>query len=371
MAKPEKNSSSMSKDIHAGNAKQLKTYKVSNIASIIVGIIGVFFVFVSIMSIGTSNVSGTAGIGIFLGLVSAGLALPQFLDKIKGNNKKDIRNYLTIAIGVIAVIGSFVGIIGDPIAKNVSCSKIDNIATLRKKGCDKRAQELEDKQKQVEEEANKAKEQEYQNITEQVVGRTYNANDANFCTQHADSPYDYAKSLYFDDKTHVTVTYCDGHTRTSSFKKSSGKEERALYASDFYKQIEVSEDFLSIYYDNAKYNTTAKAQDKVEKKEDDNKTNPSSNSSTTSSNSNSSSSNSQWRQVLSDYETFMNKYVDFMKKYKNSSDTSSMLADYSKLMKEYADWTQKIGNMKSNLSGDDLSYYLEFMGRVSKKLSEV
>lgn len=69
------------------------------------------------MSIGTSNVSGTAGIGIFLGLVSAGLALPQFLDKIKADNKKDIRNYLTIAIGVIAVIGSLVGIIGDPIAK--------------------------------------------------------------------------------------------------------------------------------------------------------------------------------------------------------------------------------------------------------------
>ena len=60
-----------------------------------------------------------------------------------------------------------------------------------------------------------------------------------------------------------------------------------------------------------------------------------------------------------------------MKKYKNSSNTSSMLSDYSKLMKEYAGWTQKIGDMKSDLSGDDLSYYLEVMGRVSKKLSEV
>ncbi len=369
MAKPEKSSPLASKDAHAGNAKHLKTYKASNIASIIVGIIGAFFAFVSIMSIGTSNVSGTAGIGIFLGLVSAGLALPQFLDKIKSDNKKDIRNYLIIAIGAIAVIGSLVGIIGNPIAKNVSCSKINDITTLRIKGCDKRAQELEDKQKQAEEEANKAKEQEYQNIIEQVVGKTYNANDANFCTQHASAPYNYAKSLYFDDKTHVTVTYCDGNTITSSLEKSS-KKERALYASYFYKQIEVSEDFLSIYYDNAKYNTTAKTQDKVEKKEDDNKTSSSSNSSTTAT-STASSSNSQWRQVLSDYEAFMNKYVDFMKKYKNSSNTSSMLADYSKLMKEYADWTKKIGDMKSDLSGDDLSYYLEVMGRVSKKLSEV
>lgn len=370
MAKPEKSSSSASKDTHAGNAKQLKTHKAGNIASIIVGILSVFFAFVSIMNIGTSNVIGTAGIGIFLGLVSAGLALPQFLDKIKANNKKDIRNYLTISIGVIAVIGSLVGIVGGPIAKNVSCSKIDDIAALRIKGCDKRAQELEEKQKQAEEEANNAKEQEYQSIIEQIVGKTYNANDANFCTQHASSAYIYVKSLYFDDKTHVTATYCDGHTKTSSLKTSSEKE-RALYASDFYEQIEVSEDFLSIYYDNAKYNTTAKAQDKVEKKEDDNKTSSSSNSSTTSSNSNSSSSNSQWRQVLSDYEAFMNKYVDFMKKYKNSSDTTSMLTDYTKLMKEYADWTQKIGDMKSDLSGDDLSYYLEVMGRVSKKLSEV
>ena len=369
MAKPEKSSPLVSRDTHAGNAKQLKTHKSSNIASTIVGIIGVFFAFVSILGIGTSNVSGTAGIGIFLGLVSAGLALPQFLDKIKADNKKDIRNYLIMAIGAIAVIGSLGGIIGDPIAKNVSCSKINDIAALRIKGCDKRAQELEDKQKQAEEEAIKAKEQEYKNITEQVVGKTYNANDANFCTQHASSPDYYAKSLYFDDKTHVTVTYCDGHTITSSLKKADEKE-RTLYASDLYEQIEVSEDFLSIYYKKAKYNTTAKAQDKVEKKEDDNKTSSSSNSSTTAT-STASSSNSQWRQVLSNYEAFMNKYVDFMKKYKNSSNTSSMLADYSKLMKEYADWTQKIGDIKSDLSGNDLSYYLEVMGRVSKKLSEV
>lgn len=369
MAKPEKNSSSMSKDTHAENAKQLKTHKSSNIASTIVGIIGVFFAFVSIMGIGTSNVSGTAGIGIFLGLVSAGLALPQFLDKIKADNKKDIRNYLIMAIGAIAVIGSLVGIIGDPIAKNVSCSKINDIAALRIKGCDKRAQELEDKQKQAEEEAIKAKEQEYKNITEQVVGKTYNANDANFCTQHASSSQYYIKSFYFDDKTHVTATYCDGHAETTSLKKAD--KERTLYASSLGDNyIEVSEDYSYIYNGKAKYNTTAKTQDKVEKKEDDNKTSSSSNSSTTAT-STASSSNSQWKQVLSDYEAFMNKYVDFMKKYKKSSDTSSMLADYSKLMKEYADWTQKIGNMKTNLSGDDLSYYLEFMGRVSKKLSEV
>ena len=369
MAKPEKSSPLVSRDTHAGNAKQLKTHKSSNIASTIVGIIGVFFAFVSIMGIGTSNVSGTAGIGIFLGLVSAGLALPQFLDKIKADNKKDIRNYLIMAIGAIAVIGSLVGIIGDPIAKNVSCSKINDIAALRIKGCDKRAQELEDKQKQAEEEAIKAKEQEYKNITEQVVGKTYNANDANFCTQHASLSQYYIKSFYFDDKTHVTATYCDGHAETTSLKKAD--KERTLYASSLGDNyIEVSEDYSYIYNGKAKYNTTAKTQDKVEKKEDDNKTSASSNSSTTAT-STASSSNSQWRQVLSDYEAFMNKYVDFMKKYKNSSDTSSMLADYSKLMKEYADWTQKIGNMKSDLSGDDLSYYLEVTGRVSKKLSEV
>ena len=369
MAKPEKSSPLVSRDTHAGNAKQLKTHKSSNIASTIVGIIGVFFAFVSIMSIGTSNVSGTAGIGIFLGLVSAGLALPQFLDKIKADNKKDIRNYLIMAIGAIAVIGSLVGIIGDPIAKNVSCSKINDIAALRIKGCDKRAQELEDKQKQAEEEAIKAKEQEYKNITEQVVGKTYNANDANFCTQHASSSQYYIKSFYFDDKTHVTATYCDGHAETTSLKKAD--KERTLYASSLGDNyIEVSEDYSYIYNGKAKYNTTAKTQDKVEKKEDDNKTSSSSNSSTTAT-STASSSNSQWRQVLSDYEAFMNKYVDFMKKYKNSSNTSSMLADYSKLMKEYADWTKKIGDMKSDLSGDDLSYYLEAMGRVSKKLSEV
>ena len=256
-----------------------------------------------------------------------------------------------------------------PIAKNVSCSKINDIAALRIKGCDKRAQELEDKQKQAEEEAIKAKEQEYKNITEQVVGKTYNANDANFCTQHASSSQYYIKSFYFDDKTHVTATYCDGHAETTSLKKAD--KERTLYASSLGDNyIEVSEDYSYIYNGEAKYNTTARTQDKVEKKEDDNKTSSSSNSSTTAT-STASSSNSQWKQVLSDYEAFMNKYVDFMKKYKKSSDTSSMLADYSKLMKEYADWTQKIGNMKSNLSGDDLSYYLEFMGRVSKKLSEV
>ena len=49
MAKPEKSSSSASKDTHAGNAKQLKTHKAGNIASIIVGILSVFFAFVIIL----------------------------------------------------------------------------------------------------------------------------------------------------------------------------------------------------------------------------------------------------------------------------------------------------------------------------------
>ncbi|MBQ3280608.1 PASTA domain-containing protein [Candidatus Saccharibacteria bacterium] len=93
----------------------------------------------------------------------------------------------------------------------------------------------------------------------------------------------------------------------------------------------------------------------------------------TSSSSNS-GSNSSWKQVLREYEAWMNDYVNFMKKYNNTSDTSSklaMLEDYTRLASEMTSWTQKVENVKGDLSESDLVEYLQTINRVNQKLSEL
>ncbi|MBR3249037.1 hypothetical protein IKF89_03395 [Candidatus Saccharibacteria bacterium] len=91
-------------------------------------------------------------------------------------------------------------------------------------------------------------------------------------------------------------------------------------------------------------------------------------------NSGSSSSSSSWKQLLSEYEAWVNNYVDFMKKYNNTSDTSAkiaMLEEYGRLMDEMSEWSQKVENMKEDLSESDLTEYIQTVNRVNQKLSEL
>ena len=96
-------------------------------------------------------------------------------------------------------------------------------------------------------------------------------------------------------------------------------------------------------------------------------------SSTSPSTSDSSSTNSSWREVLNDYETWVDEYVTFMKKYKNasSSDMTTMMNDYTELLNQQKEWTDKLNNLRGELSSSDLTEYLNTLARINQKLSEL
>ncbi len=85
-----------------------------------------------------------------------------------------------------------------------------------------------------------------------------------------------------------------------------------------------------------------------------------------------STSSTDFRAFLDTYEDFMNEYVDFMVSYKDSGDTASMLAEYSDMMARYADMAEQLEDIEEDsLSADDYAYYMEVMGRVTARMSEV
>lgn len=362
-----------------GNSAKPKSHKVLTVFAIILGLFAALFSFDSIMIAGDDDAGGMALFGIFLGIISIGLGLPKALPLIR-KNKKAIQSYGAVSAGIFAVALGIIGTIANPIAKNSMCSKIDNITDLKSKGCDGRAKQLEDKQnaekkaaeeKQAKE--NKAWSEAKKKVLSKIAGSTYNVQDSNFCTSHTSYPEMYAKSLHFDDASHATVTYCDGHTATDSVELVD--YDRAIRVNS--KNLEISDDNSTVYYGSAKYTKDAKAPDNVQKQQ----TQPSSSSTSAPSSSSSQPTSSQpassgpstsFRKVMDDYESFMNKYVDFMKKYKSNPTDANVLSDYAGIMSEYNKYTNSISNYKQdNLSAADWSYYLEVTARVTKKLSEI
>ena len=67
----------------------------------------------------------------------------------------------------------------------------------------------------------------------------------------------------------------------------------------------------------------------------------------------------------------MNKYVDFMKKYKANPSDATLLADYGQIIQQYSEFSERADSVKGELSGDDLSEYLNALSRISQKLAEV
>lgn len=106
---------------------------------------------------------------------------------------------------------------------------------------------------------------------------------------------------------------------------------------------------------------------------ENNNSEPGQSSTTPSNSSSSSSSSSSWKEVLNDYEAWVDKYVAFMKKYKNasSSDMAAMMNDYTELLNQQKEWTDKLSNLRGELSSSDLTEYLNTLARINQKLSEL
>ena len=124
--------------------------------------------------------------------------------------------------------------------------------------------------------------------------------------------------------------------------------------------------------------TTTESTEKKEESKPAEKTESTSSSSSSSSDSSSSSSTSSststnWRQLIKDYESWVDDYATFMKKYKDadSSQLSSMMSDYTKLLSEMTEWSDKMEDMEDDLSGSDLTEYLNALTRVTQKLNSI
>ena len=75
---------------------------------------------------------------------------------------------------------------------------------------------------------------------------------------------------------------------------------------------------------------------------------------------------------MDEYEKFIDKYVKFMKKYEEEGRPLSMLSEYTELMTQYTEFAETMAAYNGdNLSAADYAYYIEVMGRVSKKLLEL
>lgn len=78
-----------------------------------------------------------------------------------------------------------------------------------------------------------------------------------------------------------------------------------------------------------------------------------------------------WQQFLEGYEAWVDDYVAFMKKYNDNPTDPTLIADYAVLLTEYAEWADKAEKVQDELTGDDLTVYLETMTRVTAKLNSV
>ena len=80
------------------------------------------------------------------------------------------------------------------------------------------------------------------------------------------------------------------------------------------------------------------------------------------------------KEFLDAYEACMDEYVDFMNKYMNADPTSmvSMMGDYYSILARYTEFADKIDAFdESELTNEELAYYLEVTSRVSQKLLRV
>lgn len=77
----------------------------------------------------------------------------------------------------------------------------------------------------------------------------------------------------------------------------------------------------------------------------------------------------EFKEAMDSYEAFFDEYFDFMKQYASSDDPLGMLVDYTNYMTQYADNMSAMDEIDdSELTSEELAYYLEVTARVNQKL---
>ena len=78
------------------------------------------------------------------------------------------------------------------------------------------------------------------------------------------------------------------------------------------------------------------------------------------------------KKAMDSYEAFYDDYCAFMKKYEANPTDLELLAEYADMMGKLSDMNEKFAAWEGEeLNGEELAYYVEVNGRVTKKLLEV
>ena len=84
------------------------------------------------------------------------------------------------------------------------------------------------------------------------------------------------------------------------------------------------------------------------------------------------SGSSNFKEYMDSYEAYIDEYVAFMQKYKDGGQPVSMLADYMDMLQKQQEMTDAFNSYdQSQLSNEELQYYLEVQNRVNQKLLSV
>lgn len=345
-----------------------KSGKAKLVVSMILAGIGILLTIICWSDIG-KGVSDLAIVGLIFGIIAAASIVPTFF-KERNDGEISKRTGVALVMALITTVGPIAALIVDPIIMNVQAQE---------------NQQTDEGKAQFEARQNE--------IRGQIARKRFNAENEDFCAtlKEGTDPAYHAKSYYFEDNKNVTVTYCDGSTKTYPY--TDGDSAGTFKYN--YDKLTVSDDgsYITGGTDSQKYTQTAQEQPNVEKKtssqsntetsqgaasdplpnSSSSASSESSSSSSSSSTSSGSSSSYNWRQFLADYEKWMNDYVDFMKRYKNAnpSDLTSMMSDYTKLLSEQTEWSNKASDLQGDLSGSDLTEYLNTLNRITQKLYEI
>ena len=80
----------------------------------------------------------------------------------------------------------------------------------------------------------------------------------------------------------------------------------------------------------------------------------------------------EFKAAMDSYEAFYDEYCDFMIKYKANPTDTNLITEYSDMMKELVDVDTAFKEWENNdLNNEELKYYIDVNGRVSKKLLDV
>ena len=86
----------------------------------------------------------------------------------------------------------------------------------------------------------------------------------------------------------------------------------------------------------------------------------------------STSASADFRATMDSYEAFFDEYIAFMQKFQNSDNVMSMMTDYFEFLSKYSETMEAMESLDtSNLSNEDLAYYLEVTNRIQQKLLKV